>query len=308
MDAAATVGLARLKDDIVTMAGAAGGVVGVAAWRLDGKGPNVLLNADERFPMASTAKIAVAGTVLSLVDKGQVELSRMITVDPGSMVTPEIVARYFIHPGVTISVNNLLELMLTESDNTATDLLMKLAGGPAAVNAWVNRQGVTGQRVDRNIAGLIRDFLSLPEGPFPEAYAAVSRKEPTQEGRSHPNASFDDDPRDTSTPTAMATLLARIFAGDALSPQSMRVLTAMMLRCDTGPNRIGGRLPTHTIVAHKTGTIGGTVNDVGVIELPVNHVKIVVAIFIKKSDASLAIREQVIADIARSIRDYFLYV
>jgi beta-lactamase class A len=92
-----------------------------------------------------------------------------------------------------------------------------------------------------------------------------------------------------------------------LSLQSTCVLTTMMLRCNTGPNRLAGRMPAQTLVAHKTGTLGRTANDVGVIELPMN-VKIVVAIFIKKSTASLETREQVIADIARSIRDYFLYV
>lgn len=307
INAAETTGLTTLKNDIVTMSAGAGGILGVAAWRLDGKGPKVLLNPDERFPMASTVKVAVAGAVLSMVDAGRTDLSQMITVDPDSMVTPEIIARYFIHPGVAVSVYNLLELMLTESDNTATDLLVGLAGGPAAVNAWVNQQGVTRQRVDRNLATLIRDFRSLPEEPFSEAYAAVSKTAPTPEGRSNQNPTFDDDPRDTSTPTAMTTLIARVFAGDALSLQSTRVLTTMMLRCNTGPNRLAGRMPAQTLVAHKTGTLGRTANDVGVIELPMN-VKIVVAIFIKKSTASLETREQVIADIARSIRDYFLYV
>jgi beta-lactamase class A len=67
-------------------------------------------------------------------------------------------------------------------------------------------------------------------------------------------------------------------------------------------------LPAGTVVAHKTGTIGGTVNDVGVMTLPDGKRQIVIAVFIKESDKPLAERERVIAEIARSVRDYFLLV
>src|SRR4051812_33752081 len=50
------------------------GMVGVAAWRLDGLGPRVLINADRVFPMASTFKVAVAGRVLERVDKRELKL------------------------------------------------------------------------------------------------------------------------------------------------------------------------------------------------------------------------------------------
>ncbi|HEY7006596.1 MAG TPA: serine hydrolase, partial [Sphingomicrobium sp.] len=97
------------------------GVVGVAAWRLDGKGTRVLVNADQQYPMASTFKVAVAGTILSQVDAGRLKLDQLVPVDPNMMVESEGLAATFRHPGVSVSVENLLELMLTVSDNTATD-------------------------------------------------------------------------------------------------------------------------------------------------------------------------------------------
>ena len=69
-----------------------------------------------------------------------------------------------------MSVANLLELMMTVSDNTATDVLTKLAGGPAAVTGWVRAQGVEGLRVDRDTAGIIRDFFGIGPGPFPKRW------------------------------------------------------------------------------------------------------------------------------------------
>src|SRR3954452_13776905 len=65
------------------------GVVGVAAWRLDGRGPRVLVNADQQFPMASTYKVAIAGTVLSQVDKGRLRLDQLVAIDPNMMVESE---------------------------------------------------------------------------------------------------------------------------------------------------------------------------------------------------------------------------
>jgi beta-lactamase class A len=80
-----------------------------------------------------------------------------------------------------------------------------------------------------------------------------------------------------------------------------------MERCRTGSARLLGRLPLGTVVAHKTGTIGGSVNDVGVVTLPADGKKLVIAVLIKKSDRPVEDRERAIADIARSVRDYYLF-
>src|SRR5436189_5745389 len=62
--ARAESGSPTLEAEIRRIANAAGGEVGVAAWRLDGKGPRTLLNADEAFPRAGTRKVAVSGPVI----------------------------------------------------------------------------------------------------------------------------------------------------------------------------------------------------------------------------------------------------
>lgn len=304
----AASGTEALEDEIRRIATPIGGKVGVAAWRLDGHGPRVLVHADESFPMASTFKIAVAGAVLAKVDAGALALDHLLPVDAALYVESDGIADTLIHPGVSLSVHNLLELMLTRSDNTATDVLTTAAGGPEAVTAWVRGQGVRDLRVDRDTAGLLRDFFDLPPGPFSETLAMARKADAKFDERGlHPNPAFDDDPRDTSTPVATAELLTRICTGRALSKNSTAILIAIMERNRTGSHRLKARLPEGTIVAEKTGTIGGSVNDVGVIALPDGKGQVVVAVFIKRSDRLLAARERAIADIGRAVHDFYLF-
>lgn len=301
-------GLATAQTEIQRIATAAAGEVGVAAWRLDGRGPRLLLNADESFPMASTFKVAVAGAVLGKVDAGTVKLETVVPVDNARYVESDVIANALIHPGVNLSIHNLLELMLTHSDNTATDVLTAIAGGTKQVTAWVRGQGINDLRVDRDTAGILRDFFGIGSGTFSEALSAARKADPKLEDRgSRPNMTFDNDARDTSTPNAMAELLTKIFSGRALSAASTKLLIETMERCHTGDDRIRARLPQGTTVADKTGTLGGSVNDVGVITLPNDNGQIICAIFVKKSDLPFAAREKVIADISRAIYDYFLF-
>ncbi|WP_182911857.1 class A beta-lactamase [Sphingomonas cavernae] len=297
-----------IEQQVTRLGQGSGGVVGVAAWRLDGKGPRVLVNADQAFPMASTFKVAVAAKIFDRVDKGELRLEQMLDVPSDMIVPSEVIADRLIHPGISLSIYNLLELMLTQSDNTATDVLTKAAGGPAVVTAWLRGQGVTGQRVDRDTAGLLREFYGVGPGPLGERFAAAAKTNPALLGKSsQPDAVFDEDPRDTSTPTAMATLLTRIFSGKALSAQSTKALIGIMERCRTGGARLRGKLPPGTVVANKTGTIGGTVNDTGVITLPGDAGQIAIAVYVKKSAAPMADRERAIAEIARSVHDFYLF-
>lgn len=299
---------AAIEAEIARLGAPADGVVGVAAWRTDGRGPKVLINADQPFPMGSTFKVAVAGAVLARVDAGQLSLDQLVPVPWGAMVESEGLAETFKHPGVSVSVKNLLELMLTVSDNTAADMMTNLAGGPAAVTAWVRRQGVEGLRVDRDTSGLLRDFFHIGPGPFPDALAAAVKADPGLEDRSSKlNPQFDDDPRDTSTPRAMSTLIQRILTGQALSPASTKLITEIMERNTTGKARIRGRLPAGVTVAEKTGTIGASLNDAGMISLPGNGGKVMVTVFIRKSTKPFEDRELAIADISRALYDYYLF-
>ncbi len=281
------------------------GRIGVAAQEI-GSGVSVTVNGDETFVMASTFKVATVVTLLDRVDKGELQLTDLIDVPLESMVVgPNPIATNFVHPGIKLSVANLIEPMITESDNTAADACLKLAGGPEAVTKLLRSIGITEQRVDRYCTELGMDFYGLPDKAYLSVAAAAYAKDPTLEARiSDRNLEFEKDPRDQSTPKAMLELLLAIDSGKVLSKESREFLLATMSRTRTGSGRLKGLLPKGTPVAHKTGTTGGVANDVGYITLPDGR-RFAIAVFTKSSTTSEADRDRAIAEISRSLYDFY---
>jgi beta-lactamase class A len=224
------------------------GEYGIAALDLT-NGRVVSVNGNIAFPMASTVKVAVAATYLSEVDAGRRSLDDQIGGVPAA---------------------TLMNLMLTRSDNHATDQLLAMLGGPATVDLWLHAHGLQGIRVDRTIAQLLGDRRDLR------------------------------DVRDSSTPMAMLRLLQLIDGGRALSADSHDRLLDMMSHCVTGSNRIRALLPPGTRVEHKTGTLDGYTGDVAFVTLP-DQRRIAMVLFARGGDN----RPAVIATAARAIYDAF---
>jgi beta-lactamase class A len=86
------------------------------------------------------------------------------------------------------------------------------------------------------------------------------------------------------------------------------LLLDIMRRCETGLTRIKGSLPPGTEVMHKTGTIGMTTNDVGIMTLPADAGHVVISVFVKSSGKEIPDRERAIAEVSRVVYDYFLLV
>src|SRR5687768_4581305 len=161
-------GLRRLESEITRLAKISGGTVGVGVIHLE-TGRELFINRSEPFPMASTFKVPVAVELLTRVDKGTVRLDSMITLKesdlhPGSGTLTQL----FNKPGVSLSLRNLLELMLIISDNSATDLVLKAAGGGKSVNARLAALGVQGISVDRPTIVLIADAVGIKDLPQDE--------------------------------------------------------------------------------------------------------------------------------------------
>ena len=170
------------------------------------------------------------------------------------------------------SAARLMEAMIIRSDNYATDVLLADLGGPATVQAWLTQNQLSGLRIDRNIAQLLRSKRDLR------------------------------DIRDSSTPEAMVELLRRLDRGKLLGPWSRAHLFGLMARCNTGKNRIRGMLPFGTFVENKTGTLSGLTTDVGFITLPDGR-RIAVAFFARGGTD----RPGAIARAARTIYDGFAF-
>ncbi|MBL8229142.1 MAG: class A beta-lactamase [Bryobacterales bacterium] len=299
-----------LEREMARVAQAGGGVAGASAIHIE-SGRRAVLNPNEHFPMASTVKVPVAVQLLTLVDEGKERLDRMITLEakdlhPGSGTLSDL----FNKPGLALSVRNLLELMLLISDNSATDVVLRLAGGAEAVNARMRSLAVTGLRVDRPTVELIADAvgIKLPaEEQWSPLFFERAFRSLTPAARAAAMRTFNDDVRDTSTPDAMSELLVRIARKEVLKPDTGELLLDIMRRCRTGDTRIKGVLPQGTVVAHKTGSIAQSANDVGILTLPDGAGHVALSVFVKKSEKDAAARDRAIAEIARAVHDFFLF-
>jgi beta-lactamase class A len=308
--------IAAIKAQIESLSAISGGDVGVAVEHLE-SGHGFSVHGDEQFPLASTYKVGIAAYLMHLVDQGKHSLDDMITVQsrqmsPGGMP----IAHFFPHEGISLSLYNLLEVMLTESSNTATDVILELVGGGKSVTNWLQQQGIKDIRIDRTTASLIRDYLKFPYPEDPnislrDQYATLQGSLSVDEfeakyDRPEMYADFLADPRDQASPNAMLSLLGKIWRDEIVSPGNSQIIRDIMARCRTGVNRLKGRMPAGTVVAHKTGTIGGTLNDVGAITLPGGGGHVLIAVYVKSSTLGWESRELAIAEIARTVYDFYL--
>jgi beta-lactamase class A len=311
--AATDSSLSRLEQQIdFVSAHATDALVGVSATHIE-TGRSVALRGSESFPMASAFKLPVAVQILALVDEGKLTLDKMVQLAPGDLHPGSgKLTELFFHPGVSLSIANLMELMLVISDNTAADVMLREAGGPSAVSARMRVMGLPGMRIDRSTALLISAWQGAKTIP-PESewtrdiwdrlYNAVPQRDHMLARRTEMK-----DPRDTATPDDMTKLLLHVWRKDVLTPQSSTFLTDMLGRCETGRSRIKGMLPQNTDVAHKTGSLGGVVNDLGIITLPGDAGHVAVSVFTKASNRPEEASERAIAEVARTIYDFFTLV
>jgi beta-lactamase class A len=299
----------RLESEIARLAKSAGGTLGVSAIHVE-SGRSVSFNGSERFPMASTYKVPIAVQLLSRVDRGEVKLDQMVELKPSDIRPNGTIRSLLSKPGLSLSVRNLLELVLLVGDNSAADVLLRLAGGPEAVTARMRALGIEKLDVSRPIINVLADSVGIrlpPEQEWTPELMDKLYETTSPESRQAATLKWELDPRDTSTPEAMAALLVRIERRDLLKPESAELLLDGLLRNQDGDTRLKGMLPAETVVAHKMGTVGRTANDVGIITLPDAAGHVAIAVFVKSSDREMAEKERAIAQITRAIYDYFLF-
>ncbi len=208
-----------------------GGRIGLYARDLK-TGAQIAWRADERFAMCSTFKASLAAAVLARVDAGRERLDRVIPYGKADLLgnAPATTA-HVVEGGMR--VGELCEAAVELSDNTAANLLLAQIGGPQAVTAFLRGEGDRITRLDRTEPSL--------------------------------NVFVPGDPRDTTTPRAMAGTLDRLLLGQVLSAASRERLKGWMLGCKTGDKRLRAGLPRSWSVADKTGTSGrGDCGDIAV--------------------------------------------
>ena len=237
-----------LEQQIARLADGSDGRIGVYALDLT-TGQEVGVLADQRFPMASTSKVAVAAAYLDGVDKGRWSLT-------SEWQLPRSGGKY-------VPADRLINLMISKSCNDCTDALISAVGGTQAVNNWVRRAGISGFQLDRTIRTLIKE-----------------------DGRIDPASSIDN--RDSATPRAMGQMLAGIYQGRWLSGNSRQVLLNAMLQTTTGKQRMRSALPDSANLAHKTGTLSRTASDIGIFQTADGRI-IAAAIYVTGQSPSLTV-------------------
>jgi len=248
-----------------------GGRLGVAV--LDtATGTTTGHRADEPFPMCSTFKFLCAAAVLARVDAGKEQLTRRIPVTSADLLDYAPVTKQ--HAGSDMTVAELCEAAVTVSDNTAANLLLASMGGPSAITQYARAVGDNVTRLDR----------TEPELNTAEA----------------------GDPRDTTTPLAMARNLQTVTLGVALLPASRDQLNAWLIGCRTGDARLRAGLPKDWRVGDKTGSgVHGTSNDIAVI-WPKGRPPVMVTAYLTQCSAADDKRNATIAAIGKAVAESIL--
>lgn len=220
----------------------------------------------ERFPMCSTFKSMLVAHVLSLADAGRLSLDIRIPVAEKDLLSYAPVARR--HVGKDLSVRDLCRGTLTTSDNSAANLLLGETGGPTALTAFLRDHG---DPVTRN-----------------------DRYEPDM------NRFAEGDPRDTTSPAAMAASLARFAVGDGLSATSRQQFADWLIDNQTGDACLRAGLGQRWRVGDKTGSNGeDTRNDIAVLWPRAGGTPWVITAYLQGASVDEEQRAAVLAQVGR---------
>jgi beta-lactamase class A len=297
----------QLEDRIDALGRGFPGRVGIAVRDLQ-TGWTTHWQGSSYFPQQSVSKFWVALTVLEKADRGLLSLNAPVVLRRSDLTLFHQPIRALIDgDGYTTTLSDLLVRALTQSDNTANDFLLRSAGGPEAVRAFLERNRIEGVRfgpgerkLQSQTAGLTwRPQYSIGNG-FEKARAAL----PMSVRRSAFQR-YLADPVDGATALGITDGLAKLKRGQLLSPELTTRLLGIMSHTRTGRNRLKGGLAPGWTLAHKTGTgqeLGGVVagyNDVGVITCPNGH-SYALAVLIGKTTAQIPVRQRLMNNVVRA--------
>lgn len=227
----ATPATLAAAQDFVSLEAASGGRLGVTLLNTV-TGQRIGHRQDERFPMCSTFKFVLCAAVLQRADAGQVSLDRRVPMRAQDLLDHAPVTGR--HIGKDLSVRDLCRATMTTSDNPAANLLLGVLGGPPALTAFLRGHGDAVTRSDR----LEPDMNRFAPG----------------------------DPRDTTSPAAMAASVQRFVLGDVLAAASRQQLADWLIDNETGDARLRAGLSKAWRVGDKTGSNGqDTTNDIALL-------------------------------------------
>ena len=235
------------------------------------------------FPMQSVFKFHIALALLSEIDKGRFSLAQQLKIEKKDLL-PDLYSpiREKYPNGVTLTIAEILEYTVCESDNVGCDILLRLLGGPVVVEDYFVRNNF------KDISIRINEEVMQDN--------------------------WDLQFQNWTTPLAATDVLTSFYYNNKklLSTESHNFIWQLMEQTRTGKDRLKGQLPKGTVVAHKTGGSGtnkagitAAVNDIGVVFLPQGQC-FFISVFVTNSKEDIKTNEKIIADVAKAAWDYFL--
>lgn len=272
----------RLDGALQRITRSIGATWGIYAKSLE-RGEEIAIDADRQMDTMSVIKIPLMIEVFQQVKDGRISLDTRYTVTKEDVLPGTGVLRS-LDPGAVITVRDLVTLMIIVSDNTATDVLYRMVGGPDAVN---RRMGALGLKSTNAPAPARAWFDALRAAPSAEQFHRDAR---------HPFG--------LSTPREIGRLLEMMEHGTLVdkpsSDQMLQIMRGQLYRSRIPRLLSGYRIP------HKTGDFLPYIgNDVGVIES--QGTTIVLSVFTANHFGSGDTLEEAIGRIAQEIAAYFTY-
>lgn len=243
-----------------------GSRVGIAAFD-PSRNRRVEYKAEERFLMCSTFKVLAVAAVLKRVDEKKENLDRFVRYGEAQLLSYAPVTRAHVKEG-GMTLEALCAAAISQSDNTAANLLLESINGPKGVTetAWA----------------------------LGDNFTRLDRKEPEL------NEAIEGDERDTTTPAAMAGDLERLFTADFLTEASRARLERWMQANETGAGLIRASLPADWKIGDKTGRNGkGATNDIAILRPPSGG-PVFLAVYTVDPGDSEEGRQKLVADVAKA--------
>lgn len=262
----------------------------------------------ERFPQQSVSKMWVALTILEQEAAGKLSLDKKIRVSRDDIVVFSQPIKQYLSDkdSFEMSVRELLAHAVNASDNLANSVLIRVAGGPQAINQMLDRRKVQSIRFGPGEVLLQSAIAGLnwqPEYRKGNAFKEQRSRIPMEKRR----AALDKylaSPLDGAAPGTIALVLKRF--GERAPDDPAAKLLKLMAGTYTGRSRLRSGLAPGWSLAHKTGTgqvlgsISTAINDVGVMKAP-DGCRYQVAVMIAETRAGREVTNGLMQNVARAV-------
>ncbi|MGC6444851.1 MAG: serine hydrolase [Rubripirellula sp.] len=211
-------------------------------------GHTIFINEDQVMPTASLIKLAVMHEAYDQANSDTLDLSKKIILKEEDKVPGSGILSNHFSEGLTLSLHDAIHLMITYSDNTATNLVLDQVGLQQVCDGMA-KMGLAETRINAKVYRGSSTSIS-PERS--ELYGLGS-----------------------TTAKETLSLLKQIYQKNAVSKSASEAMLSHLFTCDDD-TKIAAGFPTGTPFAHKTGAISHARCDAGIVEVADESIVLVV--------------------------------